>query len=108
MAGQEFTEVFRWRGEPSNEEKNITRILDSILHEVRYGREGIEETLKELAKSRSKIIRGRVAQAGEISVGAAEGAAVDAVFKARLMDLLETPGSPSNNGLTVVPRGDRG
>ena len=107
MAGQEFTEVFRWRGEPSNEEKNITRILDSILHEVRYGRRGIDDTLKEMAKSNAKMVRGRAAQPGEISLGAAEGSAVDAVFKARLVSLLNAS-SKSNHMLTVVPRGDRG
>jgi len=108
MADQEFTEVFRWRGEPSSEEKNITRILDSILQEVRYGHKGIEDTLKEMAKGSSKIVKGRPAQAGEISLGASEGSAVDAVFKVRLLNLLNASGGPSNSMLTVVPRGDRG
>jgi hypothetical protein len=108
MADQEFTEVFRWRGEPSSEEKNVTRILDSILHEVRYGCKGIEDTLNEMGKGNSKIIKGRLAQAGEISLGAAEGCAVDAVFKTRLLNLLKSSDSPSNSMLTVVPRGDRG
>lgn len=107
MAGQEFTEVFRWRGQPSSEEKRVTRILDSILHEVRYGRKGIEDTLAEMGKSSSKIVKGRMAQPGEISLGAAEGSAVDAIFKSRLVSLLNASGL-SGQALTVVPRGDRG
>ena len=108
MAGQEFTEVFRWRGEPSTEEKNVTRILDGILHEVRYGRKGIADTLKEMTRSNATIVKGRPPREGEITLGAAEGSAVDAVFKSRLLDLLSAPGGPSSSMLTVVPRGDRG
>ncbi len=89
MAGQDFTEVFAYNGRPSSDEMEITRELDSILFAVRYGRQGIKDTLDEMSKSSAKLVAGKPTRAGQQSRGAAEGTAVDEVFKNRLVHALD-------------------
>jgi len=81
MADHTFTEVFRYRGSPTTEEMEITNELDRILYKVRFGRRGIDETLKTIARNKSVMVSGKQPGTGEQSRGAAEGNAVDGVFK---------------------------
>lgn len=108
MSGQEFTEVFAYNGRPSPDEMEITGELDAILRWVRYGREGIKQTLNELAKSSAKMVSGMPISPGQQSRGAAEGTAVDEVFKNRLLHALDGRLNKWKHLLTVTPRGARG
>jgi hypothetical protein len=60
MADQSFTEVFRYGGTLSEEEKEITRELDRMLFAVRYGKKGIEETLDSLARYGCATRKGQI------------------------------------------------
>jgi hypothetical protein len=108
MANQNFTEVFSYMGEPSDEEKAITRELDRILFKVRYGRQGIEDTLVKLAGSNAKMVSGRAKGKGQQNAAAAEGTAVDSVFKDYLEHALEGPLKRWKGVLTATPQGVRG
>jgi hypothetical protein len=108
MSDHEFTEVFSYNGRPSSVEMEITRELDAILLAVRYGPKGIKETLDEMAKSRATLVAGKPTTAGQQSRGAAEGTAVDEVFKYRLLSALEGRLNKWKQLLTVTPRGTRG
>jgi hypothetical protein len=108
MSGQDFTEVFAYNGRPSSDEMEITKELDAILFTVRYGRHGIKETLDEMAKSGAKVVAGKPAGPGQQSRGAAEGTAVDEVFKNRLIHALDGRLNKWKPLLTVTPRGARG
>lgn len=88
MADHNFTEVFRYRGEPSDDEMAITAELDALLASVRFERTGIKDTLKRISESNSVMISGRRQQTGEQSRGQLEGSAVDYVFKSYLSSAL--------------------
>jgi hypothetical protein len=107
MADQTFTEVFRYRGEASEEEKEITHELDHILSWVRYGKRGIEETLNYITEKQGTMVSGR-AKVGEQSRGSAEGNAVDGVFKERLEHALAGRLKRWRNMLSCTPVGTRG
>jgi hypothetical protein len=108
MSRHEFTEVFAYNGRPSPDEMEITGELDAILYWVRYGNEGIKQTLDELAKSNAKLVAGRPRSTGQQSRGAAEGTAVDEVFKNRLILALNRNLNKWKHLLTITPRGTRG
>ena len=108
MTDHDFTEVFSYRGNSSGEEMAITGELDAILHEVRYGKTGIEQTLKEMAKSAAVLVKGKQARAGQQSLGAAEGTAVDEVFKNILTTAVDSRLNKWKQMLTVTPRGHMG
>ena len=108
MSNHAFTEVFRYTGAPSETEKKITEELDLILQEVRYGRHGIKDTLDRMANSSATLVRGRRASPGEQSVNAAEGTAVDGVFKERLLHRLDGDLKDWKNLLTAIPQGKSG
>jgi hypothetical protein len=85
MADHNFTEVFNYSLNPvTKEEMDITYNLDLILHEVRYGWEGIKQTLEAMSKGTAKIVQGRQPGKKETSLGRAEGGAVDGVFKEKV------------------------
>lgn len=108
MAHHAFTEVFRYSGTPSQAEMEITEELDQILQEVRYGYHGIKETLDRMGESDAKLIKGRRATLGEQSVNAAEGTAVDGVFKERLLRRLDGDLAHFKSLLTAIPPGKPG
>jgi hypothetical protein len=108
MADHDFTEIFSYAGEPSDDEKAITGELDRILQAVRYGKSGIEETLKEMAKSDAILTKGQKARPGHQSLGSSEGTAVDGVFKSRLQNALDGRLKKWKSMLTVIPPGTLG
>ncbi len=108
MSTQDFTEVFAYSGRPSAEEMAITTELDRMLYAVRYGKTGIRDTLAEMAKSKATLVPGIPSGPGQQSRGAAEGTAVDEVFKNRLIHALDGRLSQWKPLLTITPRGHRG
>jgi hypothetical protein len=108
MKHQTFTEVFRYSGPPSKEEMEVTGELDTILQEVRYGNQGIKDTLDRMGKSSATLVQGRRATTGEQSVNAAEGTAVDGVFKDRLNHRLNTDLQKWKSVLVPIPQGRSG
>lgn len=108
MADHDFTEVFSYNGHPSAEEIAITGDLDRLLQGVRYGKKGIADTLNAIARSKAALVTGKRAGPGQQSLGAAEGTAVDGVFKDRLRDALNGPLHKWKHLLSVIPGGARG
>jgi hypothetical protein len=68
MAEHWSTEVFNFSVVPySDDEMKVTGILDELLHDVMFGREGIDETVAKASKSR--LVKGRRPRRGEQSLG---------------------------------------
>lgn len=90
MANQMFTEVFRYGNSPSNLEMEITRELDDILQKVIFGRQGIKDTIREMAKCDSVPVMGQIPKSGQEYLNSKQGRAVDGVFKSYLKISLDS------------------
>jgi hypothetical protein len=74
---------------------------------VIYGDKGIEETMTRVAKFQAEMVSGKTSK-GQISRGAAEGRAVDGVFKHRLRHALDKKLSRWKGVIYPTPESARG
>ena len=110
MDEQWSTEVFNFSSsDPTEEEKQITRLLDRMLYGVVFGRAGLSEIVERANNQPNKLIVGRQANEGEHSLNAWQGTAIDGIFKNVVLKHLEDGKlKPYRNKLTVVENGEWG